>query len=165
MDWKIWSMAILVIGLILGMVFGVSMAMGTDAKVINPGQVYIKVIDENGDPVENATVEAITNTSQIVKSSLTDKNGEVILDMSTSSNFTGIIKVTKDGYKDAQVNITFNNDKSYAYTFTLEKSSNNYIDKAKDIYEEHKTAVIAGGAIIILLLLFVVLGGGKKIKW
>ena len=164
MDGKMIGLAVFVIALILSMAWAIS-AAGADTQSLNPGQVYVKVLDEHGNAVVNATVQAITNTSQIAASALTDKNGVAILDMSSNTNFTGIIKVTKDGYKDAQVNITFNNTKSYAYTFTLEKSSSDYVDKAKDFYSEHKTGVIVGGAIIILLLIFVAMGGSKKIKW
>ncbi len=165
MEGKILAMAILVIGLILGMTFAVVSVHGADVQSLQPGEVYVKVLDENGNPVENATVQAITNTSQIVKSGLTDKNGVVILNMNTSANFTGIIKVTKNGYESAQANITFTKTKTYAYTFTIEKGSSKYVDKAKDIYNNHKTAILAGGAIVILLLLFVAMGGSKKLKW
>ncbi len=165
MEGKILAMAILVIGLILGMTFAVVSVHGADVQSLQPGEVYVKVLDEHGNPVENATVQAITNTSQIVKSGLTDKNGVVILNMNTSANFTGIIKVSKDGYESAQANITFTKTKTYAYTFTIEKSSSKYVDKAKDIYNNHKTAILAGGAIVILLLLFVAMGGSKKLKW
>jgi len=98
-----------------------------------------------------------------LKAGLTNAKGVAILTIGT--NFTGIIKVTADDYKTAQVNITFNNTKSYAYTFILKKDTSDYVDKAKDFYNEHKTAVIAGGAIIFLLLILAVMGSSKKIRW
>ena len=162
---KLIGLAIFVIALVLGMAVMVSVAVHGENSTVAPGKVVVFVYDEHGNAVQNATVQAITNTSQIVKSAITDKNGMVILDMSTSANFTGIIKVTADGYKDAQENITFNNTQGYAYTFHLIKDSNNYIDKAKNFYDEHKTAVIAGGAVIFLLIILMVMGGSKKIKW
>jgi len=161
-DNKLIGMAVFVIALILAMAWAVT-AQAEDATQLSPGQVYVKVIDEDGNAVANATVQAITNTSQIAVTGLTNAKGVAILTIGT--NFTGIIKVTADDYKTAQVNITFNNTKSYAYTFILKKDTSDYVDKAKDFYNEHKTAVIAGGAIIFLLLILAVMGSSKKIRW
>ena len=162
-DNKLIGMAVFVIALILSIAWAVT-AAGANAEV-EAGKVAVFVIDEKGNAVENATVQLISNTSQIVKSGITDKDGKVVFDMGTTANFTGIVKVTADGYKAAQENITYNNTKGYSYLIQLKKDTSGYIDKAKDIYNEHKTAVLVGGAVIILLLVLAVMGNSKKIRW
>ena len=131
------------------------------AETIPTGGIYVKVINEDGKVIQNATVELISNSSQIIATGETNKTGEILFSGSMA-NFTGIIKITADGYKDKSIDITYNNTKAYAYTAILQ--STGYINKAKNIYEQHKMAVIAGGAVIFFILLLLVIGR-KRIRW
>ena len=131
------------------------------AAELTPGTIHISIQNKDGKAIENATVKIINNSSQILGEYKTNKSGEV--DISGLSNFTGVIQITADGYKEKDINITYNNTKSYSYEITLEYDS--LTAHAKSIYEEHKTAVIAGGAVIFFIIVLLVLGKSKRIRW
>ncbi len=134
---------------------------------VQKGYVAVVVYDEHGNPLPNATVQILNNASQIVKTGVTGNDGRIIFNMNGVSNFTGVIKVTAKGYKVAEDNITYDTtaNEGYSYVFHLEKNSSGYVDKAKDIYAQHKIAVIIGGGIVLLLALLMVFGRGKKVRW
>ncbi len=155
-------MFLVIAGIFAGLAHGQSVT--GEAKKI---YVDVYVVDEKGNPVPNATVQVLNNLSAVVATDTTNKNGEVLIVLTT--NLTGgMIKVTADGYKSKSIqNITLKYNGTapvYAsYLVTLE--GNGYMDKAKDIYEEHKVAVVAGGVIIFLLLILLVIGKGKRLRW
>ena len=129
---------------------------------VQTGQIYVKVLNSQGQAVENASVELIKNTSQTIASGTTNKTGVVIFS-GNIANFTGIMKISADGYKTQEINITYNNTKAYTYNVVLHYAS--YKDAAKGIYESHKLAVVAGGAVVILIIALIVMSVKKKVRW
>ena len=131
-----------------------------------PATLIVHVQDIYGNSIPNATVS-------IEKSNLTyltDKAGDVTIYLGSGGNFT--VKVSKNEYQTVVKNITVAENSTVTLTITLIRNSTETndgntdpIDEAKDIYEEHKTAILVGGAIIFLLLILAVMGSSKKIRW
>ncbi|GEM_PF-5438004 len=156
------AMFLVIAGIFAGMAHAQSIT--GEAKKI---YVDVYVVDSKGNPVPNATVQVLNNLSAVVTSQMTDKNGEVLIVL--TSNLThGAIKVTADGYEGQTIsNITlkYNSTAPVYASYLVSLDGNGYIDKAKNIYDEHRTAVIAGGVVIFFLLVLLVLGKGKRIRW
>lgn len=127
----------------------------------------VYVVDEKGNPIPNATVQVLNNFSAVVTSQLTNDKGEVLIVLTT--NITGgAIKVSADNYDAKTINnvtLSYNATSPVYASYLVTLGGNGYMDKAKSIYDEHKTAVIAGGAVIFFVIVLLVLGKGKRIRW
>ncbi len=129
--------------------------------------VDVYVVDEKGNPVPNATVQVLNNLSAVVTSQLTNEKGEVLIVLTT--NLTGgAIKVSADGFESytiQNVTLKYNTTSPVYASYLVTLQGNGYVDKARNIYEEHKTAVIAGGAVIFFVVVVIAMAKGKRIRW
>ena len=128
--------------------------------------VDVYVVDEKGNPVPNATVQVLNNLSAVVSSEMTNKNGEALIVLTT--NITqGAIKVSADNFESKTINnitLSYNATNAVYQSYLVTLQGHGYMDKAKNIYEQHKMAVIAGGAVIFFILLLLVIGK-KGNRW
>ena len=132
--------------------------------------VDVYVVDEKGNPVPNATVQVLTNMSAVVSSQTTNSEGEAIIILTTNLT-NGAIKVFADNYGAKtidNVNLSYNATSPVYASYLVTLGGNGYVDKARNIYEEHKTAVIAGGAVIFFVIILIAIGTknkGSRKRW
>ncbi|NPA75271.1 MAG: carboxypeptidase regulatory-like domain-containing protein [Euryarchaeota archaeon] len=156
------AMFLVIAGVFAGLAHGQTFT--GEAKKI---YVDVYVVDENGNAVQNATVQILNNLSAVVSTGQTNSDGEALFILTT--NLTGgEIKISADGY-DTQtiqnVTLKYNSTAAVFASYSVTLHGHGYVEKAKSLYDAHKTAIIAGGVVIFFVLILLVIGKGKRVRW